>query len=28
VLVLVAAGTITVSIQRMLRARQERHAPV
>ena len=28
VLVLLAAGTLTVSIQRMIRARQERHAPV
>jgi len=28
VLVLLAAGTLTVSIQRMIRARQERHAPI
>jgi len=28
VLVLLAAGTPTVSIQRSIRARQERHAPV
>ena len=28
VLVLLAVGTLTVSIQRMIRARQERHAPI